>query len=145
MKQANEPPRFFDLALARAVLQRLGLVALAQFATARAYYGVPTMYLKLQLGVLEDGNARLVPMHEGHLAAFDLVMLAAALGNRKRANGSTALDLAVPVMAAVVGGWLIADPPVGRAFLSALALAPLVAFGAFPLPPARTSSAEGDS
>lgn len=140
MNERIETPRPPLGPLFRGLALRVALLAVAQIATARAYYGVTNMYLKLQFGVLEDGTPRLFPMTAAHLVAFDALVVALAVARSTSASTRVKAGLALPVLATVVAGWLNSDPPVGRAFIAALSLAALVIFGVFPLASVSSSS-----
>jgi hypothetical protein len=126
-------PRFFTRSLLQALALRMAVVATVQVALVRAYYGTTNMYLKVQAGFDGEGAPRFEFMHTEHLVAFDLLVVFFALIHRRYAPARAALGFAAPALALVAGGWLNVDPPVGRAFIAALALAPLVVFAATPL------------
>jgi hypothetical protein len=138
----GEAPPFFDRALLMAVALRVAVLGTLQIALVRAYYGTTNMYLKVQAGFGEDGTPRFEFMHTKHLLTFDLLVLAFALVHRRYATTRAALGFAAPSLALVAAGWLNVDPPVGRAFIAALALVPLVAFAGTPLPPVAARRSE---
>jgi hypothetical protein len=145
MNVPTPSPRFAERARVQAIALRLAVVAAVQVALIRAYYGTTNMYLKIQTGTNEDATPRLHVMHLHHLVLVDALVIGFALAHRSFPRARAAAGFAAPLVALVVAGWLNVDPPVGRAFIAALALAPLVAFAAWPLPPPPAKEAISSS